>query len=272
MSSLTQAQQKNPDPGRWKRRRRFIINVAGGLLLCAAAALLFMLFYVNSPEMQDVYNYVQQEMRIVQEVVEGYIFDIKNIWLVMLALLFIYFLNALVPFLPLPVLCLVSAATLPLYFSFTVNILGVAVRVSSTYLWGKRLGGGSVHKLVSRFDYINGVLERDGRGNPWLLFLFRLVPSFPINSVSRIYGALGFDYIDYLLISVLGFLPKLIMYVFVGAHAFKPFSGSFLVPLIIVFTLSGLSVIGMNMILTAHEKKSKAQEAEDEVASVLFKE
>jgi uncharacterized membrane protein YdjX (TVP38/TMEM64 family) len=83
------------------------------------------------------------------------------------------------------------------------------------------------------------------------------VPSFPVNPVSQIYGAMGFDYADFVLISLLGFLPKIISYTIVGQNALRPLSAPFLIPLIIIFTLSGVSTIGINMMLWKQRQKGE---------------
>jgi uncharacterized membrane protein YdjX (TVP38/TMEM64 family) len=171
--------------------------------------------------------------------------------------LLLYGAKSIFPFFPISLMCVVTAAVLPVYLSIAVNIAGIMLLVSLKYLWGRRRGGGSLQRLLSLNTEIQTFFERDGSGNPWLLFVFRLVPSFPVNPVSQIYGAMGFDYTDYVLISLLGFLPRLLTYIFIGSNAFDPLSVPFLIPLIIIFALSGISAIGISFVLNTTSKRVK---------------
>jgi uncharacterized membrane protein YdjX (TVP38/TMEM64 family) len=239
-----------------KHHKRSLINLVGLLLLIFAAICVVLLFYMRTPQLQAIYEQIQGRISELETHVETFILGLSgNVWLVMLAFVGIYILKCAIPIVPLSLLCVMSAAILPTYICLPLNILGVLLWVSIRYFWGKRRGGGSIHKLLSHANSVSAFIERDGKGNPWLLFVFRVVPSFPVNSVSQIYGALGFDFTDFTLISLLGFLPKLVSYIFIGSNAFHPFTSSFLVPLIIVFTLSGISVITINCILFSAEKK-----------------
>jgi uncharacterized membrane protein YdjX (TVP38/TMEM64 family) len=240
-----------------KKRRTILINLAGALLLVCAAVLVVLLFFVNSPELMRLFDAVQNVLRGAEDAVRKFILDLNNVWLIVGALLLIYLLKSVIPLLPLSLLCFISAAALPVYVALPVNVLGVVIWVSCNYLWGKLRGTGRVKYYIGKVTTLNNLLERDGKGNPWLLFLMRLTPNFPANTVSRIYGGLGFDYTDYCLITLFGFLPKLVGYIFVGANAFEPFSNSFIVPLIIVFTLSGVSVITVNTIFYRTDKRRR---------------
>lgn len=87
-----------------------------------------------------------------------------------------------------------------------------------------------------------------------MLFALRLIPGFPLGSVSRIYGSLRFPYWRFILLSAAGFAPKLLSYTFMGTNVFDPLSSAFLVPLMIVLTISGASLLCVNLIWLLVEK------------------
>ncbi|MCD7828805.1 MAG: hypothetical protein LUG85_09780, partial [Clostridiales bacterium] len=89
------------------------------------------------------------------------------------------------------------------------------------------------------------IIESEGRGNPWVLLIFRVIPGFPVNSISKLYGAMNFPYWKYILISVGGYLPRLASYIVIGRNVSNPFSLKFSVPLILLCVFSGLALLIM---------------------------
>jgi len=233
------------------KRRHKLINLIGVLVLAAAGVLIGLLFFINSPPLQAGYAAYQHRV----EDLEEYVLTLRNIWLILLAVLALYTLKSVVPIFPIPMMCVITGLVLPMYMSFAVNILGLVLLVSVKYWWGRRLSGGRVKRLLSLNRDVRTFFEGDSKSKPWLLFVSRAVPNFPINTVSQIYGAMGFDYADYVLISLLGFCPKLISYTLAGYHMFRPLSVPFLIPLILIFTLSGVSIIGINTMIARRQKE-----------------
>lgn len=217
----------------------------GVFLLLISGLLIALLFFMNSTPLQSVYSLYLDRLHDL----ENYVLGLRNLWLIALAVLLLYSLKGLFAPVPLWLMILTSGLVLPTYMTFAVNIAGMVLLVSIKYFWGRRLGGGQVKRLLELNRDVSNFLEGDSKSKPWLLFLFRVVPSIPLNPVSQIYGAMGFDYVDYVLISLLGFMPSLISYTLAGRNAYRPLSIPFLIPLIIIFTLSGISVIGINMAL-----------------------
>ena len=104
------------------------------------------------------------------------------------------------------------------------------------------------------------MISKDDNGNPWLLVVFRLIPTFPINSISSIYGSLEFNRVKYLLLSIAGFLPKLISYTIIGRNAFEPMSQAFILPIVVLLMFTGISMIGINELAELINKKINSSE------------
>ncbi|MDR1463781.1 MAG: VTT domain-containing protein [Oscillospiraceae bacterium] len=248
--------KRNKEEAR-RHGRRSLINLIGAVLLLLAGVLVALLFYAQSPDMQGWYTVYEDQLLEL----ENSVLNLRNVWLILAVVLMLYIVKSVLSIFPTSVMCIITGAVLPMYMSFAINILGFILLVSLKYLWGRHLGGGNLQRLLRFNAEIRTFLERDGKGNPWLLFLFRVVPSFPVNAVSQIYGAMEFDYIDFVLISLLGFLPKLISYSIAGSYAFQPLSSQFLIPLVILFTLSGVSVIGVNLLLDSTIRRQQKEAA-----------
>ena len=239
-----------------ERRRRSLINLIGVLLLAAAGALTALLVFRNSPALLEWYGRYKEYVLRLEDFVLGLPGNLPLSPLVIpLAVLLLYAIRSVVPLFPLSVMIVITEVLSP-SMGFAVNILGLTLLLSIRYWWGRLRGGGQINRLLKLQPTIRAFLENDSRGKPWLLFMFRLAPIFPVNPVGQIYGAMRFDYTDYALISLLGFLPRLITYSITGNSFFDPLTIPFLVPLIIIFTLSGVSVIGVNMALGKRQKEN----------------
>ena len=232
------------------RRRRSLVNMAGGLMLVVAVGLAVFLFFENTPELYGWYLEYQNWM----DTLHDYVMNLPNMWLILLAVLVLYAARS---WLPVPISMLVvitSAIMLPMYLVLAVNIAGLMILFSVRYFWGRKRGGGQVKKLISRQQDIRDYLEHGRGSKAWLLFVFRLLPNFALNSTSQMYGAMKFDYTDFLLISVVGYLPKLITYTVLGRNVSQPLAPQFIVPLIIAFALLGISTISVNLVLHKHHQ------------------
>lgn len=234
------------------RQKRSLINLSGALLLIAAAALLGLMLFQNTPELQAWYGEYQEQLQALElKVLELHSI---SVWLLIAAVLFLYAFKSIVSLYPISFLCLLTGAiSFSVGLSFAVNVLGIVILVSLRYFWGRRRGGGGLQRLLSLNGDIRVFLEQDGKAKSLMLFIFRVTPSFPVNAVSQIYGGMGYDYVDYTLISLLGFLPKLVSYIIIGSNWQNPLSNAFLIPLIIAFTLTGLSLISINLALAKRQ-------------------
>ena len=235
-----------------EKRRHSLVNLIGAFLLVVAGVLIGLLFFMNSPQLQSWYEVYNQ--RLLQ--LEEYVLNLPRLELIALAVLLLYALKSVIPIFPISLMCIITGAVLPMTMSFAVNFMGMAILVSASYWIGRRLGGGGTQRVLRLHPSVRTFLERESKSKPWLLFVFRLVPLFPVNPVSQIYGSMRFDFVDYALISLLGFLPKLLSYTILGHNSFQPLSIPFIVPLIIIFALSGISMIGINTALSKREKET----------------
>lgn len=198
------------------------------------------------------YYYVELEETL--ERIEHAVMNIREWWLLLIVVLFLYILKGFLPIITIPALYLITGAMFPVYYALPINIAGLTLLISIKFYWGRKFGGGNAERILGLSDEVRDVFEHR-KANPWILFAFRLIPSFPVNSVSRLYGSMDISYEKYLVISIIGFLPKVISYTFIGRNVYDPLSPSFLTPIVFVFLLSGLLILGVNNIMVLFDKK-----------------
>lgn len=216
-----------------------------------------------SLEHEELWRWYAQIKRSLADL-EQFILHIDIAWLFALAILMLFAVKSIIPIYPTSTVCFLTGAVLPMYFAVPVNIIGFMILLTIRYFWGKRFGAGNAWKIISRTDTVRKLIQQDGKGNSALLVALRLVPGMPVNSISGIYGSFDFGYPKFIIFSIIGFLPRLISYTFVGRNVFDPLSGSFLVPIMLILFFSGLSAIFINGIWISVEKTVKYIKSKNE--------
>ena len=180
-----------------------------------------------------------------------------KVYIVMM-LMFLFAFKAFIPLYPLSILCAISGVVFPVYIAIPLNMAGMSLNYTIKYVWGKRMGPGGANLILKKNETIRRIIQKDDVGNPWLLVLFRIIPFFPVNPVSQLYGSMGFKYWKFLILSLLGYMPLLCSYTIVGRNAYNPLSAGFLVPLMILSFLGSavayIISIGLNRSKNRSEK------------------
>ena len=185
--------------------------------------------------------------------------NLPNKGLIVIAILLIYLAKSVIP-IPTFAVCVIAGMVFNTPAAITINIIGFIGLITVKYAWGKHLGRGIIYKLLCRYENVQRALESGSSARDVLLVGFRIVPIVPINTVSQTYGAMEFNFARYTVLSVLGFLPRIISYSIVGHNYFNPFSLAFLLPLVVMFELTGAAIIGINAAIEFYyNKKIKSQ-------------
>lgn len=183
--------------------------------------------------------------------------EIGNKGYIIFTILFLFAFKAFIPLYPLSLVCAATGVVFKVYIAVPINIIGILLHYTLKYVFGKRLGPGGVNNILQRSETIRSIMKTDDAGNPWLLVIFRLIPFFPVNPVSQLYGSLGFKYWKFLCLSLLGYLPLLLSYTIVGRHAYNPLSAGFLLPLIVLAVLGAIVSYAIRVLLFYSEKRRK---------------
>lgn len=180
--------------------------------------------------------------------------SIDNLWLLILVIMLLYFVKSAFPLYPVSIICVATAMVFSVPESFAINCAGMVLLFSVKYVMGFNSGGGGTQKLIRKSAIARKLIESEGKGNPWVLFIFRLIPGFPINSVSQLYGAMDFPFWQFILISLAGYMPKMAFYIIIGRNVSNPFSLKFSLPLILLTVLSGIAFLIMRAAWDAIDK------------------
>lgn len=226
------------------------MNAAGFALLISAAAVSVVVYLLRYDQLWLWYKVYQEKLLEAEQLIQS----LGISWKFVLAMLIVFLVRTFIPFLAVSAICVLTGAVLPSYWALIVNFLGIIIMMSIKYFEGMKFGSGNAWKIISKNERARKIIESSGKVNKALLFALRLIPGFPLGSVSRIYGSLRFPYWQFILLSAAGFAPKLLSYTFMGTNVFDPLSSAFLVPMMIALTISGASLLCVNLIWLLVEK------------------
>ena len=232
-----------------------MLNFVGIACFIVAVVFIILLFLSGNDNVRIWYqNYLNYLMSAEYKVEHA-----NDKFSIFLILIFLFAFKAVFPIYLYPVsaLCAVTSAVFPPYLSMPINYLGLAMLYSIKYYWGVKLGASGARMILQKNATIRYLIEKDGQGNPWILVLLRVIPGVPINTVSQLYGSMRFPYLRYLLLSLAGYTPLLVFYTIIGHNVFNPLSVPFLLPLVLLFILLGVSAIATGKIIQIQSKRRK---------------
>jgi uncharacterized membrane protein YdjX (TVP38/TMEM64 family) len=100
--------------------------------------------------------------------------------------------------------------------AIAINLAGIALEITATYLLGWFLGGEYVEKRLKGNKAGDKVLALGDGKKLSALFLVRLLPVFPIDFVSLFLGATKLPFWKYALLSIGGIMPRVILFTILG--------------------------------------------------------
>ena len=171
---------------------------------------------------------------------ENWVISAENKPLAFLLILILFALKTFIIILPYNAIYLLSGVMFSLPVAFLVNVAGTVVQLTLSYYKGKHFQS-MVPMFLHKFHRLNRVLERNG-GNLMLLFGLRLVPFFPLNTVSELYGSGNCGFLQFIIVSIVGLIPKLVGYTLIGKSVFNPASPLFWIPFAMLIVISGIAV------------------------------
>ena len=188
--------------------------------------------------------------------IELFIAKFDKLAAVVVILLF-FFVKTLVGFIPFSVLFIGTGLVFSPSIAVAINVIGFGMLIGIKFLWGRKFGGGRFHKLLLKSESLSDFMDFHGKGNKWMLVVLRFVPVAPVGTVSRAYGATDMKIIPFVVLSVVGFLPRLISWSIIGCNVFDPFTPAFLTPIAILLVISGISILLLDILFKLIRKDDK---------------
>ncbi len=233
-----------------KVKRSSALSFTGVLMLLLAGVFIGLYIFSASDEIQRWYSKYEELLLWLDDKVVSIGYN----ELIVLAIFALYAIKTFIPFATIPAMCVISGMVYDPLPALIINVIGYSIMLVLRYKFGQRYGGGNAYKLLRKNSLSRLLIDYHGNGNPWVLFVLRSIPGLPTNPVSQIYGAIGFKFSKYMIISVLSFMPKLMSYTFIGVYVFDPLSFPFFLPIIFLLMLSGISILTINSVINRYQK------------------
>ena len=185
-------------------------EIFGTLLRCAVALALFAVAIINYDELKNI---------DVAQLVSG----VSGSGLTSLIILAVYVVKALVFVVPASAVYVAVGGIFSenIVYAVLLNLFGIFLEVSVTYVLGRFLGKDAVHKMLEKNAAGKKLLEKEIGEKASVLVSIRALPVFPIDFVSLFYGASGCSYLKYALLSVAGISWRVILFTVIGDALFK---------------------------------------------------
>lgn len=236
-----------------KQQKRHQTNLISNVIILVTLSLLVFLSIV-------LYNHARLEVRFDTfirwlEQLDDAVVNLDSDMEIIICIFALYIAKCQLP-IPMGFLCVISGMVFPLAQAVLINLAFTAFFFIVKYEEGKFIGGGWTGMIlgIRQLHFVRDWIQFKGNGNPYVLFVSRLVPSIPLGMVSKYYGSMRYDFVYYTLISLLGFAPRLYIYTKIGSAIYNPFSVQFIVWLMIIVGFTGVTTITFNIF---YGRKSK---------------
>lgn len=229
-----------------KQQKRHQTNLISTIVMIITACLITFLAVI-------LYNHTKLEIRFDALInwlkqVDTAIANLDSQAEIIICIFALYIAKCQLP-IPMGFLCVISGIVFPLPQAVVINIVFSFFFFAVKYVEGMFIGGGWTGMIlgIKQLHFVRDWIQFKGTGNPYILFISRLVPSIPLGMVSKYYGSMHYDFVYYTVLSLLGLAPRLYIYTRIGSAIYNPFSVQFLVLLIVIVAFTGISIIMFNV-------------------------
>lgn len=144
-----------------------------------------------------------------------------------------------------------------------VNLAGILLEIIVSYVFGLFLGGEYIHKFLQSKKGGQKILEMQAkRSGAASVFVMRLLPVFPIDFVSLFLGSSKYPFFKYVLLSVAGIAPRVILFTLLGDTIYDYIPMKLIITLILIAVPA--AAIGILARVLYRRKKSLKETGEKE--------
>ena len=211
------------------------------LLRAAVAMTIFVLGVVNYEKLKNI------DVRALVEASTGMIAAIGTIF-------GIYIVKSVLFIIPASLIYISVGMAFAPWQAILINLIGIVIEVSVTYVLGLFLGGDYVNKLLSKSKGGQKILDLEISNRFSVLLGIRALPVFPIDFVSLFWGAAKCPFIKYFLASIIGIMPRVILFTILGDGIYD-YIPIHLIIKIVIFAIP----VGVVIYLTRHFLKMKKE-------------
>lgn len=167
----------------------------------------------------------------------------RSLPLAALLLLCAYGVKSLSVVFPISLLYVVSGVIFPLWAAWGLNLLGLCICVTLPYWVGRISGREVAERICNRHPKAAQAAGIATHNGVFTAYLLRVLGFLPGDLMSILLGALGMSYRGYLIGSVLGLLPGMLIQTALGGYADRPSSPVFWLLCLLMVAVSAASAL-----------------------------
>lgn len=179
-----------------------------------------------------------------------------------LTVLGVYVLKGLVFVIPASLFYISVGMAFEPLMAVAVNLAGILLEVTVSYVFGRFLGGAYITKLLQSKKGGQRILEmQNKRSGAASVFVMRLLPVFPIDFVSLFLGGSKYPFVKYLLLSVAGIAPRVALFTLLGDTIYDYIPMRLIITLIVIAVPMAAIAVLIRM-LYRRKKSAKGENAD----------
>ncbi len=183
----------------------------------------------------------------------------ENVWLAAGFIIAMFSFKSLSFFFPMLVIVVASGKIFPNFaVSLIINSIGIFCMMNIPYLIGKFAEKEFVDKLVEKHKKMRQIQDIRMNNEVFFVYFLRAVNCLPYDVVSMFLGSSGVNWRTYILGSMLGTFPGMVLCTIMGYNADDPLSAGFIIPAAIDVTMSVISAAAYFIFL----RRKKMQKAD----------
>ncbi len=168
-----------------------------------------------------------------------------------LIFLALYLLKTLALVVPIIVLYVAAGLLFRPAVAIGLNTIGIWIGATLPFIFGRFYGTSMVDKIYLRYPKLQQLVYLQNQNGSLFAFAIRIIGFIPVELASMFMGALGTPYRSYILGTMLGLFPSMVLYTFLGYTISDPTSLGF----IIVLALTILSTVVTAVLYPMYLKK-----------------
>lgn len=177
-----------------------------------------------------------------------------------LMVLVIYFVKGIVMVIPAAVVYISVGMAFEPWVAVILNTLGMIVELVASYFLGKFLSIDYIDNLMNEQRNGSKIVKKIQDNSRLAMFTLRFVPIFPVDIISLFYGSIKYPFWKYMGWSMLGIMPRVILFTILGKKIYDWFpdlSAKVIIYIILVILVISLAAGLITHFRKKHKKKAK---------------
>lgn len=138
-----------------------------------------------------------------------------------LLVLGVYMLKSIVFVIPASLIYIYVGMAFSKPAALLINAGGILLEVICSYWLGRLLGGAYVSRLLEGKKFHTALERLRSKYQTWAMLLIRALPIFPIDLISLLLGAYREPFRRYVFLSLIGILPRVVLFTLLGDGIYK---------------------------------------------------